>query len=288
MQPGGVLQPPCPAVRTRPTLCSWQSMDASATAAVLDDRTLQFYLKALDIVEEANVPYCLAGAYCLAYYAGIVRHTKDLDLFVRERDIPTLEAAFESAGYRTEWTHPHWLAKAFDDSTGAFVDLIFRSGNGMCRVDDDWLSHASTGEVWGRMVPLCPAEEVVWSKSYIQERNRFDGADVAHLLLARGRKLDWDRLLRRFAGTERVLLAHVILFGFIYPTEKDRIPQAPVDELMKRVQDEKTPERPVCRGTALSWEQYLPDLEKGYEDGRLKPWGNLTQKEIDRWTKAEK
>jgi hypothetical protein len=264
-------------------------MDASATAAVLDDQTLQFYLRALDVVEAARVPYCLAGAYCLAYYAGIVRHTKDLDLFVRERDIPALEEAFDAAGYRTERTHPHWLAKAFDDdSTGAFVDLIFRSGNGMCRVDDDWLSHAASGQVWGRPVPLCPAEEVIWSKSYIQERNRFDGADVAHLLLARGPRLDWERLLRRFAGTERVLLAHVILFGFIYPTEKGRVPQWAFDELVKRVQDEKTPEQAVCRGTVLSWEQYLPDLEKGFIDGRLAPWGRLTQKEIDRWTAAEK
>src|SRR5687768_13558392 len=100
--------------RRGPPFAEWQSMDASATAAVLDDQTLQFYLKALDIVEDAKIPYCLAGAYCLAYYAGIVRHTKDLDLFVREQDIPALEDAFEAAGYRTERTHPHWLAKAFD------------------------------------------------------------------------------------------------------------------------------------------------------------------------------
>ena len=39
----------------------------------------------------------------------------------------------------------------------------------------------------------------------------------------------------------------------------------------------------------LSWEQYLPDIKKrGMIDGRLKPWGKLTQEEIDRWTNADK
>ena len=32
--------------------------------------------------------------------------------------------------------------------------------------------------------PLIPAEEMIWSKAFIMERERYDGADVAHILRA--------------------------------------------------------------------------------------------------------
>src|SRR5437899_2577696 len=79
-------------------------------------------------------------------------------------------------------------------------------------------------EVLGVPVRLCPAEEIIWSKAFIMERERYDGNDVAHLLRARGCALDWDRLLRRFDGHWRVLLSHIVLFGFIYPAERAAIP----------------------------------------------------------------
>lgn len=52
------------------------------------------------------------------------------------------------------------------------------------------------------------------------ERERFDGADVAHIILKRGKRLDWGRLLSRFGEHWRVLLSHLILFDYIYPSEK--------------------------------------------------------------------
>jgi hypothetical protein len=39
---------------------------------------------------------------------------------------------------------------------------------------------------------------MIWSKAFVMERERFDGADVAHLLRSMGPRLDWDRILRRF------------------------------------------------------------------------------------------
>jgi hypothetical protein len=49
------------------------------------------------------------------------------------------------------------------------------------------------------------------------------------------------------------------------------------------------PPAPLCRGTIVSWEQYLIDVnERGMVDARLKPWGKLTAAEIAQWTGAEK
>jgi hypothetical protein len=271
---------------------------ATAPAAILDAPTRQFYLRAMDAVEQAGVRFVVAGAYALAYHAGIVRHTKDLDLFVRRQDVETALAALEeNLGTRSDWAHPHWLAKAYadeaDGTDGAFIDFIFRSANGMCEVDDAWLDAACPGDVLGRPTPLCPAEEIIWSKAWVMARERFDGADIAHLVQARGRELDWRRLVDRFAsgrnGGERILLSHLLTFGFAYPAERDKVPGWVIDELVERVRNEPPADAKICRGTMLSWDQYLPDItERGYADARVRPHGALTRAEVDQWTAAAK
>src|SRR4030095_12962312 len=109
-------------------------------------------------------------------------------------------------------------------SGDCYVDLIFSSGNGVAEVDDDWFRHAVEGEVLGLRVQLTPPEESIWSKAYVMERERYDGADVAHLLHTQADRLDWQRLVRRFGPHWRVLLSHLIVFGFIYPADRARIP----------------------------------------------------------------
>jgi hypothetical protein len=199
---------------------------------------------------------------------------------------------FEGAGYRTERSFPHWLAKVFQDD--AFLDIIYRSGNGLAEVDDDWLRHAVAEDVLGEPVGLCPAEEIIWSKSFVQERERYDGADIAHLIRACGQRLDWDRLLRRFGPHWRVLLGHLVLFGYVYPGERSRVPARVMTELLRRAEaeaesqgDEPAAEGRVCQGTFLSREQYLIDLnEWGYRDARLGPDGAMTPDDVAHWTAA--
>src|SRR5262249_55983051 len=161
--------------------------------------------------------FLVGGSFSLLCYTGLARHSKDFDVFVRPEDFDRALAALAAAGYPIERTFPHWLGKAFHD--GGFIDVIFSSGNGIPPVDDDWFAHATESEVLGMTARVCPAEETLWSKAFIMERERFDGADVAHLLLARAEALDWDRLLRRFGPHWQVLLVQLLLFDYIYPTE---------------------------------------------------------------------
>jgi hypothetical protein len=254
----------------------------------LDQGTRDFYVRTLAVLNEAAVPYLVGGAYALANLAGIERHTKDMDIFVREGDRDRILRALEAAGYRTEVTFPHWLAKAW--IVERFVDVIYRSGNSLAQVDDAWFEHAVADEVFDIPVRLCPPEEIIWSKGYVLERERFDGADIAHLIRARGRSLDWHRMIHRFATQWRVLLAHLVLFGFIYPGERDTVPAWVIRELsdrLRREAEEPAPEERVCQGTLLSREQYLVDVGIwGYEDARLKPRGPMTAEEITHWTAA--
>jgi hypothetical protein len=174
--------------------------------------------------------------------------------------------------------------------TKDFIDIIFNSGNGICRVDETWFDFAIDGRVLGLDLKLCPAEETIWQKSFILERDRCDVADVAHLLRHVGRRLDWQRLIRRFDRRWRVLLAQVVLFDFVYPDHRDSIPKWVRKELIKRFRDDKPDEAqgsddPICHGTLLSATQYLRDVDlEGYRDARLEPIWGMSKDEIAVWT----
>lgn len=254
----------------------------------LDPQTREFYCRALSLINESGLPFVVGGAYALEWHTGISRHTKDFDLFVSPDHAGHVLSLFESRGFKTEWTHPHWLAKVYQED--AFVDIIYRSGNGLAEVDASWVERGVPGEVFELPARLCAAEEMIWSKAFIMERERFDGADVAHLLRAKAEQLDWEHLLSLFGSYWRALYVHLILFGFIYPVERGRIPGRVLTELARRLDRESSdapPTERVCQGTLLSRSQYLIDLsEWGYIDARLSPRGRMTPFDVAAWTAA--
>jgi hypothetical protein len=246
-----------------------------------------FYYRVLIAMNEAKVPFMIGGAFALHRYTGIYRDTKDLDLFVHPDDCERALRALAAAGCHTELTFPHWLGKAYCGEY--FADLIFSSGNGTARVDDLWFRHAADAELLGLPVKLCPVEETIWSKSFVMERERYDGADVAHLLRAYGEKLDWRRLLWRFGRHWRVLYSYIVLFGFIYPSHRASIPAWVVRDLSRKTEAEAETDaaEAVCQGTLLSREQFLIDIQQwGYHDSRLVPEGNMTAAQTRHWTRA--
>ncbi|MEO7000315.1 MAG: nucleotidyltransferase family protein [Ktedonobacterales bacterium] len=272
-QPPGETQPPQRLDRTR-----------------LTSQTRAFYRRALTALNRAGVPFMVGGACAFAHYTGMERHTKDLDIFTHPQDCQRALDALAADGCRTELTFAHWLGKAFSPDDSGFADIIFSSGNGVARVDDEWFAHAVKAEVMGMRVLVIPLEEMLWSKSFIMERERYDGADIAHLLHAYAMRLDWPRLLRRFGAHWRVLMSYLILFGFVYPEDRQATPQWVMDELLGRLGDEMTHPaslQRVCNGTLLSRQEYLVDIERrGYADGRLVPHGTMAPDEISAWTDA--
>jgi len=240
----------------------------------LDPISRGFYCRVMGQLDEHGIPFLVGGAYAFERYTGIARHTKDFDLFIHPRDVERGLAVLAADGCTTDVPFPHWLAKAHCGED--VVDLIYSSGNGVALVDDDWFRYSVAETVLDVPIRLIPAEEMIWSKAFIMERERYDGGDVAHILRACADTLDWPRLLQ-----------HLVMFGFIYPCERARVPAAVMRELMGRLDRELT--RPaadrVCRGTLISRAQYLVDVEHwGYTDPRLAPDGNLTSEERARWT----
>jgi hypothetical protein len=225
---------------------------------------------ALRSLNEERVPYLVAGAYAFFEYTGVFRDTKDLDVVLRRQDLDHALGALDRAGFRTELLDPIWIAKGYRGDW--FVDLIFSSGNGVAVVDDGWFQHARRGDVMGVPVLLAPPEEIIWSKAYVCERERYDGNDVSHLVLACGDEMSWDRLVARFDEHWEVLLAHLLMFRFSFPCGRSKVPDWVMRELLRRTWEgmvEGNWKRRVCRGPLLSKVQYRHLLEHlGYEDAR--------------------
>jgi predicted nucleotidyltransferase len=247
----------------------------------------EFHRKSMATLQDASVPFLIGGSYVVEAYAGVSRRSKDFDLYVRPHHVDAAIEALARAGYRTERTFPHWLAKA--GCGRDYIDLIFRAGNGLCDVDDSWFERAQNDELLGLHVKLCAPEEMIWMKAYIMERERFDGADIAHILQSCAEKLDWPHLVGRFGPDWRVLLSHLVLFGYIYPSERRKIPFAVMNDLITRLRNEGSiggSER-LCRGTLLSRKQYLLDIrERRFRDARLEQRVHMDSEDIAHWTKA--
>jgi len=111
-----------------------------------------------------------------------------------------------------------------------------------------------------------------------------------HLLFKCSEKLDWTRLVARFDSHWQVLLSHLILFGYIYPSERQRIPHSVLQELLERLANEltgPTTANQACQGSLLSRTQYRFDIEKmGYSDARLAPDSKMSSEETINWTAA--
>ena len=244
--------------------------------------------RALELLIRLDIPFLVGGGHALRHYTGDVRGTKDLDVFVRRGDALALLEGLAAGGFETDLTFPHWLGKA--EIEGDYIDVIYSSGNGLAEVDDQWFEHSRPATVLGVPVRLCPPEEIIWSKAFIMERERYDGADISHLIRACQGRLDWPRLVARFGPHWRVLLSHITLFGFIYPGEVGAIPHDVTVGLCRLLErDARRPpsDQRVCQGTLLSREQYLTDVSRwGYSDGRIIPRGHLTPEEVAHWTAA--
>lgn len=223
-----------------------------------------FYREALELLNNSGASYMLGGAFAFFHYTGIFRDTKDLDVFCKSTEYPKIMKFFSEKGFRTELTDARWLAKVFKNEY--YIDLIFDSVNHICRVDDSWYRHAVESDFKGLKVLLIAPEELVWAKLYVQNRERFDGADVNHVLLKQGKNLDWKRLLSHMEQHWHLLLSQLLNFQFVYPADfHEIIPRWLFDDLMARAHEQydlPSPVEKVCRGPIIDQTQYSHDIKE--------------------------
>lgn len=223
-----------------------------------------FYQEALLLLHESGADFMLGGGFATFHYTDMFRDTKDLDIFCLPGDYPKIMKHFAQKGYVTELTDVRWLAKIFKGEY--FIDIIFNSVNNICTVDETWYQFASNGEFAGIPVKFISAEDLIWCKAYVQNRERYDGADINHVILKHGKNLNWERLLRRLDAHWHLLLSHLLLFQFVYPSDfHEIIPRWLFDKLIRRANEQydlPSPVERVCRGPVIDNTQYCIDVKE--------------------------
>lgn len=229
---------------------------------------VDFYVEALRLLAETDFRFLLSGTYALSCYTGIVRPTKDLDIFCKPSDAPKILGFFKDRGYRIEIEDERWIGKVWKDNH--FFDVIYNISSASIPITDEWFREEYEVEVYGTTVRITPPTEFILSKLFLQDRYRYDGADVVHVILKKHKEVDWRRLLGAMELYWELLLIHVLNFRFIYPTERDCIPRWLFEELLERLraQSQMPPaQMKICRGRLLSPRDYVIDIaEWGFAD----------------------
>jgi hypothetical protein len=182
----------------------------------------------LTAVNEMGVPYVLGGAFAVNRHGGPWRNTKDLDLFVPPEDRQRVVHVLTELGfsdYYSVWPYDReWIYRA--QKGNKIVDVIWQSANKVGVVDPTWRERASSGEVAGAPTWFASAEDLIWLKAFIVQRERCDWPDILNLIAASEGRLDWDWLLERF-GPHWLLLQSVIhLFDWTCPQYAQYVPAA--------------------------------------------------------------
>lgn len=220
------------------------------------------YQGVLQALKEAAVPFAVSGGFAFHYHTGIWRATKDLDLVLTPDAVPAAFKVLQRRGFETWIEDPVWLAKA--RHSGYFVDLITGVGNATLCAEKSWIERAIPDEVLGIRCKVLRAEEMIASKLFVTRRERFDGADIAHLVKSCSQQLDWDRLFYLTHPHCDMLYWHLVLFAYIYPSHAGVVP---ADVWRKLTEDFRTrishpnPDEPF-RGSLIDPKMFAIDVDE--------------------------
>ena len=235
---------------------------SSSTPPDFPPEQRRLFREVLELMKSRRIPFAVSGAFALHHHTGIWRETKDLDLFMSAEDATEALCYLQQDGFEVEVTDPVWLAKARRD--GYYVDLISGMSNAAVVVDASWVARAEPADIVGVMAPVLAAEELIASKLFVSRRERFDGADVAHIVYRTGPRLQWHRLFALVGEHWEVLFWALVLFHYSYPGAVRHVPREIWDRLLDRFQHELDhPDPNACfRGSLIDDRIFAIDVNE--------------------------
>jgi nucleotidyltransferase DUF2204 len=224
------------------------------------------FREVLEKMNESTIPYVVSGAFALQAHTGIWRDTKDLDLFLEQCHVGGALRQLSADGFECEVCDPVWLAKAHRGDF--YVDLITGMSNGVISVDASWIERALPKPVMGVPTRVLGAEELIASKLFVTRRERFDGADICHVIHGTRGKLDWQRILGIVGEHWEVVLWSLQLFHYIYPQHAHYVPAEIWDDLLGRFQRElRDGSKAPFRGSLIDENMFAIDVcEWGFDN----------------------
>jgi nucleotidyltransferase DUF2204 len=227
----------------------------------------RLYYDVLRLLTANRVPFAVSGAFALQEHTGVGRPAKDLDIFLTSEAAVQALDTLSKDGFRCEVCDPVWLAKVHRDDF--FVDFITGMSNAALTVTDSWIARARPAVILGISTRILAPEELLASKMFVVRRERFDGADIAHIIFATHGRLDWSRILE-LAGTHwEMLFSTLLLFRYIYPAQSHYVPLPGwtqlVDRLMLKILNPDPSAR--FRGSLVDHNMFAIDVnEWGLDD----------------------
>jgi Nucleotidyl transferase of unknown function (DUF2204) len=242
----------------------------SSTPNALPGEQEALFREVLLLLNKLHCSYAVAGAFALRQHTGICRYTKDLDVFLTATTASDILPAFNQRGFKYEVSDPAWLAKVHRG--GYFVDFITGMSNGVIVVEDSWIERSYPAEVCGVNSRVLAPEEMLASKLFVTRRERFDGADIAHIIFASRGKLDWDRILQLAGEHWELVLWALVLFRYVYPAHSGYVPQSLWGDLLGRLAENVRFPQPSAkfRGTLVDDAMFAIDVEEWGLDNLLR------------------
>lgn len=193
----------------------------------IPDGEWAIYERAIGALRKTRRPFLLAGAFSLAAYTGRWRNTKDIDFYVLPEDRQAHIEALTRAGFDDYYEKlpyvRHWIYRSARED--CIVDIIWAMANQRAQVDEQWFERATEVTMHGETLLVVPAEELLWCKLYVLQKDRCDWPDVFNLVHAMQGELDWDHLVKRLEEDLPLLLGMLNVQCWLCPGTDLRLPQ---------------------------------------------------------------
>ena len=184
------------------------------------------YRSAIEAAHKAGIRFLLGGGFGLAVYTGRWRNTKDIDFYILPRDREAMIAALSSMGFVDYFDRrpydPGWIYRSVRDNI--IVDIIWSMANRRAEVDELWFERAQTVVIRDETIQIVPAEELLWCKLYILQRDHCDWTDIFNLLYATGPQIEWNHLMERVGADIPLLQAALTVFTWLCPKRAATLP----------------------------------------------------------------
>jgi predicted nucleotidyltransferase len=155
--------------------------------------SFKIYREAVEVLEKAGIPYVIGGGIAIMAY-GRTRDTKDIDIYILDRDQDRALQALASAGFEVDaMPGVNWLCKGFKQ--GITVDFIMENVGGM-HTSEETLRHGFWTEINGVRMHVMSPEDLIVRKIMAMRSDRNDWFDCISVLSSTYEKFDWDYFMK--------------------------------------------------------------------------------------------
>jgi hypothetical protein len=136
--------------------------------------------------------------------------------------------------------------------------------NGVIVVDDSWMERSLRAQILGIETRVLAPEELLASKLFVTRRERFDGADIAHVIYGTKGQMDWDRIFFLVGDNWEMLLWALVFFRYVYPGQTDYVPFAVWQDILTRYMSlvAKPDKNAKFRGSLIDDKMFAIDVKE--------------------------